>query len=654
MRLARQIGVIAVFTLPSVVLWWRAWSDGADSTVRCACLDPGQQVWFLAWPAYALRHGLNPVFSTWLWSPHGVNLLSNASATLAGLVLAPVTWAFGPFVTTTVAFTLAPGLSAWGCWLACRRFVSWSPACWVAGLLFGYSPFIVQSVAQGHLTGGLLVIPPLIVVVLHEILVRRERSPWWCGVALGVLVSLQFFISQEYLAMTAMAVAVGLVAAAVMAPRRARQALPFALRAFALAAVVTAVLLAAPVWYMLNGPQTIKGALWSGTQIFAVSMLYQLWSAGPYREPLSSFPSASGIGPPLGFVGSGVLVAAGVSLVVAWRRRVAWVVATVAIVITACSWGGAIFLSQRHLVTAGWLPWPRFWYKPILDDILPVHFAVLADLAAALLIGIGLGAAASWSFWRKVPSAARLVVLGLAAIAMLTPVWVTYRAPLVVQKVVLPPWFATAAPHVAAGSVVVTYPFPASSDLTAQPLVWQAADAMRFRLAGGYVKVPGPGPGPGHGVIGFGPPNSAIRTLEDLTLAGGTLNLTAVQLGHLRTALSQWRTTYIVVTDTGRAPVEAAALFTAATARMPRVVHRAWVWHVAPRSARAATGAQPATSGAAPVATPADVTVAAAAFRSCQARPPPAGAVASDQALPQTLNACIVAGSGAAGSPAAG
>jgi hypothetical protein len=63
-RTGIHLGVIAVFTLPSIVLWWHAWTGGAASAVRCSCMDPGQQVWFIAWPAYALAHGHNPFFST--------------------------------------------------------------------------------------------------------------------------------------------------------------------------------------------------------------------------------------------------------------------------------------------------------------------------------------------------------------------------------------------------------------------------------------------------------------------------------------------------------------------------------------------------------------------------------------------------------------
>src|SRR5271168_3379978 len=48
---AVQLGILVAFTAPAVVLWWHAWSGGPGSTIRCECLDPGQQVWFVAWPA---------------------------------------------------------------------------------------------------------------------------------------------------------------------------------------------------------------------------------------------------------------------------------------------------------------------------------------------------------------------------------------------------------------------------------------------------------------------------------------------------------------------------------------------------------------------------------------------------------------------------
>jgi hypothetical protein len=624
-RVGMHLGVIAVFTLPAVVLWWRAWSVGAASTVRCACLDPAQQVWFIAWPAHALANVLSPFSSMWLWPPHGVNLLANASAPLVGIVLSPITWWFGPLAATTLALTLAPGLTAWGCWVACRRLVTWQPAWWVAGFVFGYSPFVVQSVAQGHLSTGLLVIPPLVLVALHEIMVRQRASVWWCGISLAALLLAQFLISAEVLTMMVLLGVVGIVVTIVLNPHRVAAQLPYALRAFGVAGLASLVLLAAPVWYMLAGPQRIKGAVWSGEHTFFVAQAFSLWDPGTYRLPLWSEALQ---GPPLQFLGFGLLVVLAVSVAVAWRRRGMWVIAIVALVATVFSWGGILWLSPHHPVYSNWLPWTRLTNLPVLNNITAVHFSAFADLGVALIIAIGLDAL-RWSRpGQWLPAAARIAVLAAATALMMVPIWLTFEAPLAVDTVELPPWYATAAHHVPAGSVVTSYPFPASASVTSQPMLWQAADGMRFRLAGGYVKVPGPG----NGVIGQGPPGSATRTLDELTLGSGftgvQFTLTSVQLENLRSALRTWRTSYIVVSNLGAAPTEAAAMFTAATGTMPRISHGAWVWDLRAHPLRAPYGAA----------------AAARAFEACVAPPAQLGGIAPGQPLPQTLNQCVAAG----------
>ena len=214
---AANLGVLAVFCLPGLALWWHAWDGHLATTLACACGDSGQQVWFIAWPAYAIEHGLNPFFSGALWAPDGVNLLSNASSPLVGIALAPVTWLAGPIVTTNLALVLAPALSAWGCWFACRRMVGWAPAAWIAGAVFGYSPFIVDNDATGHVGLALLVVPPLMMLVSYRLLTGRS-SPVRGGIALGLLAVAQFFISSEVLVVTAVVGVAALGATASLPP----------------------------------------------------------------------------------------------------------------------------------------------------------------------------------------------------------------------------------------------------------------------------------------------------------------------------------------------------------------------------------------------------------------------------------------------------
>jgi hypothetical protein len=167
-------------------------------------------------------------------------------------------------------------------------------------------------------------------------------------------------------------------------------------------------------------------------------------------------------------------------------------------------------------------------------------------------------------------------------------------------------------------------------------MVWQAADGMRFRLAGGYIKIPGHG----EGVIGTGPKESATWTMDALTTAHGArarqFTLTTRQVRNLRAALRSWDVSYIVVTDTGAAPVEAAAVFTTVTGTVPAVSHRAWTWHLSRASKSSPDNAATAST-------------AAAAFMSCRSTTANGtanalGTIPSGHPLPQSLNRCIAAG----------
>ncbi len=80
----------AVYSILSVLVWSHVWFEHPRTTTICGCGDSSLFSWFLNWPAYAIRHGLNPLYSNAMGYPHGVNLLSNCSVLALGFTLAPV------------------------------------------------------------------------------------------------------------------------------------------------------------------------------------------------------------------------------------------------------------------------------------------------------------------------------------------------------------------------------------------------------------------------------------------------------------------------------------------------------------------------------------------------------------------------------------
>ncbi|MDQ6885475.1 MAG: hypothetical protein M3077_14760, partial [Candidatus Dormibacteraeota bacterium] len=86
--------------------------------------DAPQFMWFLEWSAYALTHAHNPLFTTYLDYPAGVNMLWNCTVPLLAAVLTPVTLALGPVFSFNLLATLAVGLSAFTAFLFIRRYVA--------------------------------------------------------------------------------------------------------------------------------------------------------------------------------------------------------------------------------------------------------------------------------------------------------------------------------------------------------------------------------------------------------------------------------------------------------------------------------------------------------------------------------------------------
>jgi dolichyl-phosphate beta-glucosyltransferase len=573
---------ITVFTVPAVVLWWHVWNGHPSSTLTCACGDPAQEVWFMAWPAWALAHFTNPFFSHAVNSPHGANLLSNTSGTLVGTVLSPVTWAWGPVVATNVALTLSPGLSTWGCWLAIRRYVTWKPAALPAAFVFGYSSAVVTSLIFGHVSVTMLVIPPLLLAALYELVVVQQHTPLHDGLVLAAMAVLQFLISPEVLVMTTLLGGMALVIAVVCARRQWLTHGPYALKGLAVGIGTTLVLVTYPAWYGLNGPQSVSGVLFAIAPLAGV-MADGFFSPGPYMSFANAYVRFGGyfgrIGPPPDYLGWGVGIGALASVVLARRRPIVWLLVVITLLTAWLALGSYVIDGPRWLEHL-WLPWRSLSKLPVLQEILPDQLSPFIALFLAILLAIGLNAASLWFAGRgtwstlrvHLASALTTVVVGVCA---LVPVFVTFDMPFTVRPTAIPVWMRRDAPKVPADDVLLTVPFAVSG--STQPMLWQAVDDMHFHLAGAGLKTPNSKGGP----VNQGAPGSARRILSDLTLVGdaepkGTLG----QYDSVRRAIRSWRVNEVVVDGDSREPVYAAGFLTAALGEAPTVHDFAWVWKI--------------------------------------------------------------------------
>ena len=576
----------------SVGVWWHVWSSHPTSVTTCGCGDSSLFTWFLEWPAYAISHGLNPLYSTAMFHPGGVNLLSNTSEVGIGVVLAPVTWLFGPVATLNVALTLAPVLSALAMFVLLRRWVSWAPAAFAGGLLYGFSPLVVVSLTDAHLMIGMLFVPPLVVACLDELLVRQRRRPVRVGVVLGLLLVVQFFIGTETLVIMVVTGSVGLVLVVAYAGLRHRETLRsharHALVGLGTGAAITAVLLAYPVWFALDGPAHLSGLIWPTL----VPGLYGIRPATLYRlnDPSSAIVDARRLGGYQGtgihqaeFLGAGLIVVLVVGLLL-WRRdRRLWLFGAVGV--------AAIVLSLSVADFNGWVPWRWLRSVPVLQNVLPDRFMEMTVLCAAVMFGLIVDRCHRWVGLRVAGGGGpgilsrdrgRIVAggtAGLLVLLALVPMAGAYDAslPFTVEPVVLPDWFTSIAPHLPPGQVVLTY--PSSYGGFQSLLTWQAVDRMAYaEMEGG---------GPGQAGQRAGSEQVANSDLAHTSLLlDPAIAYTPATVVSVRQAILHAGVTRVVVPDQtelpqyeqGFHPSYAVGLMTVALGSAPRWEARAWVW----------------------------------------------------------------------------
>lgn len=599
---ALLFGALAYLSL-SLLIWSNVWSSHPTVTTTCGCGDGPLFTWFLAWSAHALAHGLNPFYTSNLFHPTGINLVANTGMLALGLILAPVTWVFGPVVSLNVALTLSPVLSALAMMFLLRRWVHWAPAAFVSGLFYGFSPFILNSLANAHLNMALVAVPPLIVGCLDELLVRQQRPPLAAGVTLGLLVTLQFFISTEVLlimaTMALIAIALVAVATAVRYREAFRQRVGYAVRGLAVAGFTATALLAYPVWFALDGPAHFSGQIWPG-----LGQEYGGTTLGHFLLPESQTAARTGLGLVAGLFDGPILsyqylglgaVAVVIGGLLIWRQdRRLWVFGAVGLIAILLSFG----------VKRGTpLPWQALAGLPLFENVFPARFVLVAYLAVAILIGLVVGhthdAVASRAATRPDPVphppveqtqkrrprwAAAVAGLTVAAIAVVPPaVYLAQTVPVQVEPFVLPTWFRTVAPTINSHQVLLVFPAPYNREIA---MTWQAIDGFGFSLVGGA------GPGVVASRAGGAASGQAVVATVSFSFLGATYHPTDVLA--LRRALNIWGVTTIVIPDQPGLPefeqiisvTYAAALVSAATATPPRSQAGAWVWtdvdHVPP------------------------------------------------------------------------
>ena len=191
---------------------WLHWSSQMNG---CNCWDQLLLEWFVNWLPASVAHGHSVLVTNYLYAPGGVNAMWNNSVFALGAVASPLTETIGVVHTFDILLTISLALSASTMFLLLRRWTTWVPAAWLGGLVYGFSTLAIEETGPGRINAAFDAIPPLVVIVIVK-LIRREWSPTKGGSILGLLLTIQLFISEEMLAITVVCIGITLAVLALV------------------------------------------------------------------------------------------------------------------------------------------------------------------------------------------------------------------------------------------------------------------------------------------------------------------------------------------------------------------------------------------------------------------------------------------------------
>ena len=526
--------------------------------------------WYFGATAHNLATLSNPLFSDLQNFPTGVNLMANATVLGLGLPLAPLTLLAGPSVTFLVVELLGLALtaSAWY-WLFRRRLAVHPLAAAIGAGFVGFAPGMVSH-ANGHPN---FIAQFLVPVIVDRVLrISESRRPVREGVVLGLLVAWQLLIGEEVLLLTAVGLAVGggvLVAHGWGDPSRL-------VRGLTAGAGICLAVVALPLWWQFAGPQSYT-SIWHPP---AGNDLAQLWgraSRSVGADPWAAAALSMNRTEENSFFGIPLLLTAAAVVVLLWRRPL--VRALGAVVVAGCwlSLGEEVTLNGRATGIPG--PWVLFEQVPVLENVLPTRFALVAVPALGALLAIGTEELRRAASRYAGHAGAGLAVAGVAAGLVLLPVVPT---PLVVDtRAPMPAFFTdgTWRDWVDEGGSVLAAPPPNVSDMRA--LEWQAQARWGFPVVAGYFV--GPGPEPERTGQYGATPTGLTQWLAGIAEAGEPATADDAKVAEFTENLRQGRVDAIVLPD---ARPEAPALLASLTSAFgaPEHLGGVYVWDVRSRT----------------------------------------------------------------------
>jgi hypothetical protein len=415
----RQFALLLAFIAAGIAVTWPAatYITGSLPSSR----DTASYVWGFWWVARQMTHFGNPWFTHRMAAPVGVQLGFHTLMPLPAVLLTPVTLLFGPSATYNLLVMVVPGLLCYAMYRAARLWLRSGTGAVAAGVFFGLSAMLTQQDwYHVNIALGALFLP---LALEASVRLRRRPGPRQ-ALILGLVMGVAVLTDQESAVLAAIVTGLILVPWLLRQPGRAK------LWTAGLAVLIGTIIASPQIVAMVQEIEV--GHLAIDPHTLAVSYKqYGIGLPGMFTPtPRWSELGMSAVSAPflhgrdnegLPMFGTLLTVLALAGLIVARKRRSAWLLAALWLGCAALALGTSLWIGRHQ-----YLPLASVWHGVRVSNLMPYtwfvripglasfreadRLAILGLMPAALLAG----AAVEWLRWH----ARRLIVL-VAVLAVL-------------------------------------------------------------------------------------------------------------------------------------------------------------------------------------------------------------------------------------------
>jgi hypothetical protein len=352
--------------------------------------DPLGFIWFLHWRAFSAQHHLPFFYTYFANAPAGTSLAWTTNVLSLGLLTAPLTATLGAFAVYNGLMLAAPVLACWGAYLAAFELTEDYPAALTAGLLFGFSSYVLGQTLD-HLNLCFIFAVPFCLWACVAA-AKHGWGTWRLGLWLGLGLAFQFGVSQEIFASLVMFAAIAVIVAYALHPA-GRPVLRRLLPGMALGLGLSLLLLSPVIWQMLrsyaDAGRNVAAAKNYSTDLLGFIIPTPIdWLGGTLFEKVTALFEGN-------YAEEGAYIGLPLLLLLAlllWRNRADprfSVPGIFALAAAILSLGPYAHVLGHEVSTA---PWIVAFKLPFLKSMLPMRFMLYAWLAIAVLLATWLAA----------------------------------------------------------------------------------------------------------------------------------------------------------------------------------------------------------------------------------------------------------------------